>query len=298
MGGKRQANILSAIIQNFDVVEDAIKSSSESLGSAMRENEVWLDSIQGKIDQFTNAVQTMWSNTLDDSVVKGFVEFGVEIVKIIDKIGLLNSALAVIGLPKLISWFLKGKTEAKTFGDALKVLTFGADAASLSSYQLIANFAKLFVETTKGIPAMVSFGYQMQGLSGAASQLGKGISMVWAAIPGVGKIMLIAAAIGAVVAIIDGLTNSTKELKEKISELDSEIKSIQSELDSLNSELETTQSRMEELLSMDSLSFTEEEELKNLQKQNDELERQIYLLERREKSKQKEKETKARKKIL
>ena len=227
---------------------------------------------------------------MDDSVVKGFVEFGTEIIKLVDKIGLLKSTFAVIGLPKIISWFLKGKTEAKTFGAALKVLSFGADAVSLSSYKLVANFAKLFAETTKGIPAMVSFGYQMQGLSGAASQLGKGISMAWAAIPGVGKIMLIAAAIGVVVAIIDSLTTSTKELKEKMSELDSEIKNIQAELDSLNSELETTQSRMEELLSMGSLSFTEEEELKNLQKQNDELERQIYLLEQREKRKQKEKE--------
>ena len=279
-----------AILSNTKDLEDAYVQSLEAEGSAYAENEKYLDSIQGKIDQFNNAVQTMWSNTLYDSVVKGFVEFGTEIIKLVDKIGLLKSAFAVIGLPKIISWFIKGKTEAKTFGAALKVLSFGADAASLSSYELVINFAKLFAETTKGIPAMVSFGYQMQGLSGAASQLGKGISMVWAAIPGVGKIMLIAAAIGAVVAIIDGLTNSTKELKEKISELDSEIKSIQSELDSLNSELETTQSRMEELLSMDSLSFTEEEELKNLQKQNDELERQIYLLEQREKRKQKEKE--------
>ena len=32
MGGKRQANILSAIIQNFDIVEDAIQASSNSAG--------------------------------------------------------------------------------------------------------------------------------------------------------------------------------------------------------------------------------------------------------------------------
>lgn len=288
IAGKNRANTAMAILSNTKDLEDAYVQSLEAEGSAYAENEKYLDSIQGKIDQFNNAVQTMWSNTLDDSLVKGFVEFGTEIIKLVDKIGLLKSAFAVIGLPKIISWFLKGKTEAKTFGAALKVLSFGADAASLSSYKLVANFAKLFTETTKGIPAMVSFGYQMQGLSGAASQLGKGISMMWAAIPGVGKIMLIVAAIGAVVAIIDSLTNSTKELKEKISELDSEIKSIQSELDSLNSELETTQDRMNELLAKDKLSFTEEEELKRLQKTNDELQREIDLLKLKEKQKQKE----------
>lgn len=84
------------------------------------------------------------------------------------------------------------------------------------------------------------------------------------------------------------LANPTEKLKEELSDLKSELSDIKSELDSVNAELETTQDRMAELLAMDSLSFTEQEELKNLQKQNDELERQVYLLEQREKRKQKE----------
>ena len=39
MGGKRQANILSSIIQNFDTVESVIQASADSTGSALRENE-------------------------------------------------------------------------------------------------------------------------------------------------------------------------------------------------------------------------------------------------------------------
>lgn len=38
LGGKRQANTLSAIIQNFDIVENAIKTSENSAGSALKEN--------------------------------------------------------------------------------------------------------------------------------------------------------------------------------------------------------------------------------------------------------------------
>ena len=38
LGGKRQANVLSAIIQNFDIVESAIKTSENSAGSALKEN--------------------------------------------------------------------------------------------------------------------------------------------------------------------------------------------------------------------------------------------------------------------
>ena len=34
MGGKRQANVLSALIQNFDTVEKVIETSANSAGSA------------------------------------------------------------------------------------------------------------------------------------------------------------------------------------------------------------------------------------------------------------------------
>ena len=100
MGGKRQANVLSALIQNFDTVEDAIEASANSAGSALKENEIWLDSISGKISQFNNAMQAMWSNTLDSDMIKGFVSFGTELIKIIDKIGLLNSLLLAFGAYK------------------------------------------------------------------------------------------------------------------------------------------------------------------------------------------------------
>lgn len=98
MGGKRQANILSAIIQNFDIVEDAIQTSAESAGSALEENEKYLNSIQGRIDLFNNAVQTMWSNTLDSDVVKGFVNFGTILVKLVDNVGLLRIAFMGLGV--------------------------------------------------------------------------------------------------------------------------------------------------------------------------------------------------------
>ena len=90
-------NVLSALIQNFDTVEKVIETSANSAGSALKENERYLDSIQGKIDQFNNATQAMWSNTLNSDMVKGFVNLGTELVKIIDKVGLIKSALLAFG---------------------------------------------------------------------------------------------------------------------------------------------------------------------------------------------------------
>ena len=122
MGGKRQANVLSALITNFDTAEKAIEASAKSAGSAIRENEVYLDSIQGKIDLFTNAVQTMWKNALDSDIVKDIVSLGTWLIKVIDKIGLVKSLLIGIASYSMIKnkmgpiAFFKGIIESSTKG--------------------------------------------------------------------------------------------------------------------------------------------------------------------------------------
>lgn len=116
MGGKRQANILSSLISNFETVEEVIETSMNSSGSAIAENEKYLDSIQGRIDQFTNSMQTFWNNMLDSDVIKGFVEFGTKLIKFLDSwpgkitaIAVALGALAkfkgvdILGLPVDIS---------------------------------------------------------------------------------------------------------------------------------------------------------------------------------------------------
>lgn len=84
LGGKRQANTLSAVISNFDIVEDAIEASANSAGSALEENEKVLDSIQGRINLFNNALQTFWNNLLSSDLIKTVVSWGTQIVKSLD----------------------------------------------------------------------------------------------------------------------------------------------------------------------------------------------------------------------
>ena len=93
-------------------------------------------------------------------------------------------------------------------------------------------------------------------------------------------------AVGAIVVAItaynkwgDTLENNRKKLEE----LKSEAQTISSDLQTFNSELQTTQQRISELEGKDSLTFTEAEELENLKKQNNELQRSIGLLKLKEK---------------
>lgn len=118
LGGKRQANVLAAVIKNFDMVEDAIKTSSDAAGSAERENEKYLNSIQGKVNQFNNAAQTMWMNFINSDAIKFVVDLGTNLVKIADDLGLVGTAIAALGiktvLPKIFSGFKDSIGAAKT----------------------------------------------------------------------------------------------------------------------------------------------------------------------------------------
>lgn len=130
LGGKRQANILSSLLQNFQTVEDVIQTSMASSGSALRENEVWLDSIEGKTYQFTNALQTMWSHIIDSEAVKRFVGFGTNLIELLDTTH--GKIIALVAAIKLAAKFKNVSIGgvAKGFMQSLQQLRIAQSALS------------------------------------------------------------------------------------------------------------------------------------------------------------------------
>lgn len=100
IAGKQRGNQIAALIQSFQsgqaqkAYEDAINSS----GSAMQEQERWLESIEAKTQQFEASWESLSNTFLDSGLVKGFVDFGTGALNIleglIDKVG----SLGTIGL--------------------------------------------------------------------------------------------------------------------------------------------------------------------------------------------------------
>lgn len=46
IAGKRQGNIVSSLMNNFDIAEEALETSLNSAGSAMKEHEKWQQSLE------------------------------------------------------------------------------------------------------------------------------------------------------------------------------------------------------------------------------------------------------------
>lgn len=113
LGGKRNANATASLIANFDVAEQALKSATDSAGSAAAENEKYLDSILGKVAQFNAAFETLSATVIDADFSKGVVDTGTTILdtitKLIDGLGTLNTlamgAGAALSLGKVNSIF-------------------------------------------------------------------------------------------------------------------------------------------------------------------------------------------------
>lgn len=100
VAGKRNANVVSSLLENFDVAEDAVKSAADSAGSALAENEKYLDSINGKVAQFQAAFEALSAAFISSDFIKGFVSSGTDaleiLTKLVDILGSFPSLLATI----------------------------------------------------------------------------------------------------------------------------------------------------------------------------------------------------------
>lgn len=93
IGGKRNANVVAALLEDFSVAEEALHTSMASIGSAVEENEKHLDSINGKIEKFKASFQSFSIAFLESSFVKGIVDFGTGIMDVLTGIATLISKL-------------------------------------------------------------------------------------------------------------------------------------------------------------------------------------------------------------
>ena len=100
IAGKRQGNVVSSLMANFDIAREALETSLGSEGSAMAEHEKWMQSLEARINQLKAAWEELSQAFLDDGFLKGLVSAGTDILSfitaIIDKIGTLPALITAV----------------------------------------------------------------------------------------------------------------------------------------------------------------------------------------------------------
>lgn len=109
LAGQRQGNVLSAVLENFDIARDVVTTSENSDGSALAEHAEWLESLEAKINQFKAAWQDLSQAVLDDEALGTLIDTGTTLLNVlealIDNFGLLNTAIVGVGLTAFIKNF-------------------------------------------------------------------------------------------------------------------------------------------------------------------------------------------------
>ena len=100
LAGKNRSNIASAILQDPTQLEAVKKSSEEAMGSAQKELNSYLDSIDGKMAQLENRAQEFWFKVIDSETIKNGIGLLSTLFKgatdFVDTVGLLPTVIAPI----------------------------------------------------------------------------------------------------------------------------------------------------------------------------------------------------------
>ena len=93
MAGKNRSNILASILQSPEILEEAYSSALDSEGSALKENEAYLESIEGHLNQIKNLWDNLWVGENNREIITFFLDIAKAILEAANEFGALNTLL-------------------------------------------------------------------------------------------------------------------------------------------------------------------------------------------------------------
>lgn len=212
IAGKRQGNIVASLMTNFDVAQDALKTSLNSEGSAMTEHEKWMQSLEAKINQLKAAWQGLSQAFMSSDFLKASLDILIKFVETLTKLVDTFGTLGTLGIGAgIFSMFkLKGS---------------GAKSGILGDLSAFGSLA------TEAMSSSDALGKKFKNLGTVAGEAGGSITKRLT-----GSLAGTVGAIGIGVAAIGLLINAYENYKEKQAEARREtIETSDTFLDSANS---------------------------------------------------------------
>ena len=140
LAGKTQFEVFANLMKNWGSAVEATNKAMDSQGSSIRENEKYLDSIEGKIQAFQSAWEQLSYHVMSSDFIKGVIDLGTDLIKILDTLvqkigtvptllGMLGTAFGAMKLGKLASNFLGITNAIEGTAEATNAMTTAAEAA-------------------------------------------------------------------------------------------------------------------------------------------------------------------------
>lgn len=97
LAGKTRAQSLASLLQNGEMLRSVYEDVQDSEGSAIKENEAYMESIQAHLQVLESKWQELWDNTLAKEQINWVIDRLGNILDIVNEIGLLNTTLIAGG---------------------------------------------------------------------------------------------------------------------------------------------------------------------------------------------------------
>ena len=233
IAGKRQGNIISALMTNFDTARETVEiAMNDAEGSATRELENYQRGVEYSIGQFKAAFQELSTAVVNSDFLKGLIDAGTKAVETLTKLvsvfGNLRTAIAGLAIGKVASTFFKGFDSFKAIGNAVSLIGKGgsnnitgvAKALSVldeSAQQSAVSLLKLSDNEKTAVLAM-------NGIKTAAAEVGTGTAQMTTGLTGIGAalrgiweahpFLIIAAGIATATTAIIAYKKHLEEVKE------------------------------------------------------------------------------------
>lgn len=204
LAGKRQANVLTSIMSSWDMVEKMMTEYAQGAGSALRENEIYLDSWEAKSKRLSSTWTEFVSHLVETDVIKNALDVLIGLIEALDS----SAGKAVISVVALTA--------------ALSAMNKTVNSVNAGKF---ANFFYLIGELLKGEDMRTVAALFKEGFAG----IGASLKPLLPFLKGAGII-------GGGIAAFSALTEYVQYLDEAYEREESRLYDLKTELDSLTAE--------------------------------------------------------------
>lgn len=247
LAGKRNAQVLASIITNLDDLTGSYEAAGNAAGTLARANDVYLDSIQGKMNQLSTAYEQFSMKVLGSGLVKFIVDAAKWVVNLLNGIDDLTGGLstAVVELSAFLV-VLSGI-----------IKTLAATTVFAKMGESIVNMGTAIQKVLALLPGLGAV------IAGMEVTVGSGLLLIG------GSVLALAGAVAAVKWIAENLPSFKNKQKE--------LEETRSEISEIESELTEVKARLEELNAIENPTLADQAEINKLKEENEQLEIKLRL---------------------
>lgn len=235
VGGVNRYNEIISLMNNFDVALDATGKAMNSLGSATKENEIYLNSIEGRMSSLKATTEGFWYDFISSDLIKG----GVSALQLLmSTLGGLQHTFGSLGLSvgALTTGFLlftnnplkKFSENVIKSGSFTQVLSgdLGSLKKKLETTAIANGTLNTSMSKSQQTSVLLKTGFKALGLEALATQIKV---MALQAVLSVGLSLVISAVVG----VISSFVSSLGDADERIQAVSESSKALADSLESI-----------------------------------------------------------------